>query len=128
MKSYKDLDVWEFAMANVTEVFKQTKLFPVEERFGLSQQMRRAAVSVPSNIAEAYGRRSRGQRYQFLEHAMGSLFELETQVEVARRLNFAAEKDVTKLQKELTKTGRALQSLMKYVAQDSEAPKRPPKA
>ncbi len=76
-------------MKLVTEIYTLTKSFPADERFGLTNQMRRAAVSVPSNIAEGWGRNSNGSFIQFLNIAKGSLFELETQLTIAEELKFS---------------------------------------
>lgn len=77
-KSFKDLIVWQKSYRLVSETYKITKDFPREERYGLAQQMRRAAISIPSNIAEGYGRSHRAEYKQFLSMAYGSLAELET--------------------------------------------------
>ena len=78
-KSFKDLIVWQKAYKLVLEIYKITKDFPKSEIYGLSQQVRKAAVSIPSNIAEGYGRKHRAEYRQFLSIAYGSLSELETQ-------------------------------------------------
>ncbi len=83
---HKNMDVWKLSMDMVTKVYGITGKFPVEERFGLSQQMRRAAVSVPSNIAEGSARKSSNEFIQFLYIALGSLAELETQLLICDRL------------------------------------------
>jgi four helix bundle protein len=88
-KSFKDLIVWQKAYQLVKEVYRFTADFPKEEVYGLSQQHRRAAVAIPSNIAEGYGRRSRKEYKQFLSIAFGSLCELETQCLLAVDLNLA---------------------------------------
>ncbi len=88
MKSYRDLEVWSLSMDLVEDVYRETGKFPDEERFGLSSQMRRAAVSIPSNIAEGSGRKNAKEFIQFLYIAKGSLAELETQIEIAHRLNY----------------------------------------
>jgi four helix bundle protein len=88
--SYRDLKVWQKAMDLAVDIYAATANFPAEERFGIVQQMRRAAVSIPSNIAEGYGRRTARQRYNFLENSLGSTFELETQTELSSRLGFFA--------------------------------------
>ena len=85
--SHKDLIVWQRAMQLVVDVYRSTKSFPREETYGLISQMRRAAVSIPSNIAEGKGRYSRKELSQFLLNARGSLLELETQIEIARALS-----------------------------------------
>ena len=86
MKSHRDLDVWKEAMALVKEVYKLTASLPRSELYGLSAQLRRAAVSVPSNIAEGAARESRKEFAQFLYIALGSLSEVETQILLAKDL------------------------------------------
>ncbi|GIM59127.1 four helix bundle protein [Capnocytophaga canimorsus] len=89
--SYKDLIVWQKSVELVSKVYEITRLFPEEEKFGLTSQIRRSAVSIPSNIAEDYGRGYSKTYLQFLSIARGPLFELETQFHIARRLRFIAE-------------------------------------
>lgn len=88
MKSHKDLDVWRKSIELVTVVYKLTDTFPQQEQFGLVSQMRRSAVSVPSNIAEGAARQSNKEFKQFLFIALGSLAELETQFIISEKLNF----------------------------------------
>jgi four helix bundle protein len=90
-KGYKQLLVWQKAMDLVTEIYRVTSDFPTSEQFGLTGQLRRAAVSVLSNIAEGHGRLSRKEFRHFLGNARGSLNELETQLEIARRLGWVNE-------------------------------------
>jgi four helix bundle protein len=90
-KSYRDLLVWQKAMDLVEETYRLTGGFPKQEEFGLKAQMRRAAVSIPSNIAEGQGRHQHKVFRQFLTVAMGSLSELETQLELSVRLRFLTE-------------------------------------
>jgi len=85
---YSELIVWQKSMDLVADIYRSTALFPVEERFGLASQSRRAAVSIPSNIAEGHGRKSTGAYVNFLSIAYGSLMELETQIQIAARLNY----------------------------------------
>ena len=87
-ESFKDLVVWQRAVQMALEIYKLTADFPASERFGLTNQLRRASVSVASNIAEGYGRSTRGEYIQFLGHARGSNCEVQTQLEIARALNF----------------------------------------
>ncbi|MBU0758905.1 MAG: four helix bundle protein [Candidatus Omnitrophica bacterium] len=88
MKGFKDLKVWQKGIELVREVYKATNSFPKEELYGLSSQIRRAAVSVPSNIAEGFRRRHAKEFKQFLNIALGSCAETETQVIIARELNY----------------------------------------
>ena len=87
-KGYKDLLVWQNGIELVKEVYKLTRPYPSEEKFGLVSQMRRAAVSIPSNIAEGQARHTTKEFIQFLSHAEGSLAELETQIIVSMGLGF----------------------------------------
>ena len=79
MKTFRDLLVWQKSMSFVTQVYKISKSFPLEENFGLTSQIRRCALSIPSNISEGYGRESLNDYLRFLNIAMASLFELQTQ-------------------------------------------------
>jgi four helix bundle protein len=88
MSNHRDLIAWREAMTLVETIYRETEAFPREEVFGLKAQIRRAAVSVPSNLAEGSGRNSAGELRQFVGFASGSLAELETQLEVAVRLGF----------------------------------------
>ncbi len=86
--SYRDLLVWQKSMALVRAIYQETRCFPKEEIYGLSSQMRRAAVSVPCNIAEGQGRMLKKEFRQFLALSRGSVLELETQVQIAADLGF----------------------------------------
>jgi four helix bundle protein len=86
IRSFRDLTVWQKSMQMAVSVYRLTRGFPKEETYGLTSQMRRAAVSIPSNIAEGHGRLNTGEYRQFLGVAKGSNFELQTQLEIARAL------------------------------------------
>jgi len=92
VQSFRDLLVWQRAIQLSVAIYRLTKDFPREELYGLSSQIRRAAVSVPSNIAEGHGRLGTGEYRQFLGFARGSNFELQTQIEIARALGFGDSK------------------------------------
>ena len=94
MANYKELIVWQKAMTLTEEIYRIVKFLPKEELFGLSDQMRRAAVSIPSNIAEGHGRNTNGDFHRFLLIARGSLMELETQLEICKRLHYIPEKEL----------------------------------
>src|SRR5580658_9049674 len=88
VQSYRDLVVWKKSIALVLEVYRCTQTFPKTETYGLTSQLRRAAVSIPSNIAEGQARLSTGEFKQFLGNARGSLMEVETQILIARALRY----------------------------------------
>ena len=88
IKTYRDLLVWQKSMSLITEVYRITKSFPQEEIYGLVSQMRRCAISIPSNIAEGYGRKSTSDYIRFLRIAISSLFELQTQLEIGLNLGY----------------------------------------
>jgi four helix bundle protein len=93
LKSYKDLEVWKVSMDFVVEVYKLTSFFPASEKYGITNQIRRSAVSIPSNIAEGAGRRNTREFIHFLYISNGSLSELETQLEIAFRLSYLKDHD-----------------------------------
>ncbi|PIG92073.1 four helix bundle protein [Gloeocapsopsis sp. IPPAS B-1203] len=101
INSYQDLKVWQFSMNLAEKVYHLTYQFPKQETYGLSSQIQRAAVSVPSNIAEGHTRDSTKEYLQFLSVALGSLAELETQLILAERLSYL---DIQDLQTVLSKT------------------------
>jgi four helix bundle protein len=88
IRTYRDLKVWQKGIELVKEVYKLTKAFPENEQYGLSSQMRRASISVPSNIAEGFRRRYSKEHKQFLSIALGSCAELETQITIAKELRY----------------------------------------
>lgn len=94
IRTHKDLDVWNKSMELAEEIYQLTKGFPREERFGLTSQIRRSAISIPSNIAEGAARSSKREFIQFLYVAMGSLSEVETQLLLAKRLTFLSGADI----------------------------------
>ena len=96
IKSYKDLTVWQKSIELVTLIYKLTKLFPKEEIYGITNQMRRAAVSIPSNIAEGSSRKHRQEYLQFVRIAFGSGAELETQITISKKLGLAPPEEFRK--------------------------------
>ncbi|MBK8550873.1 MAG: four helix bundle protein [Ignavibacteria bacterium] len=94
MNEYKKLRIWQESVNLVKEIYLITKSFPSEEKYGLTNQLRRSAVSVPSNIAEGAGRNTKGEFKNFLGNANGSLFELETQLIISRDLNYIEKKSL----------------------------------
>lgn len=91
MSTFKSLLIWQKAMALVTKVYTETKVFPKEEIFGLTSQIRRCSVSIPSNIAEGYGRNSNIEFLRFLNISIASLFELQTQLEIDYNIEYLKE-------------------------------------
>ena len=117
---YSELVVWQKAMDLVTEIYKITATFPGEERFGLSSQARRAAVSIPSNIAEGHGRKSTGAYINHLSIAYGSLMELETQIQIALRLHFVGTDETSTVLAQTNEIGKMLSGLKKSLTGKEE--------
>jgi four helix bundle protein len=90
IKSYRDLIVWQKSMTLVKKIYEASRQFPDTERYGLSSQIKRASISIPSNIAEGYGRNTTSDYLRFLRMSIGSLYELRTQLEIAWNENFLA--------------------------------------
>ena len=112
MHNYKDLIVWQKAVELVTEIYRATQRFPKEEMYGLTSQMRRAAVSVPSNIAEGQSRLTKGEFRQALGIAKGSLMELETQLAISQNLGYLTPAETQPLQERLNEVARLLNGLL----------------
>ena len=117
--NHKDLIVWRKAMNLTLEVYRCTKSFPREETYGLAAQMRRAAVSIPSNIAEGRGRYSSREMTQFLVNGRGSLLELETQVEIAKALAYIGSEQSHDLLDQCYEVGRLLNGMLSHFKQPS---------
>jgi four helix bundle protein len=128
VRSFRDLEVWRLGLDLVQSVYKCTATFPKSETFGLSAQMRSAAVSIPSNIAEGQARNSSKQFLQFLSFALGSLAELETQLELAHRLEYgqgeipSALAQVSLLGKKLHCLERSIRSTLLKVPTSNQPP------
>ena len=112
MDSYRDLHVWQRSMQLVKEVYACIRSLPKEEMFALSQQIRRAAISIPSNIAEGYGRRSAKDYTRFLTIAMGSKYELETQLMICVSLGYLSEGDIEPAMDLCDQIGKMLNTLL----------------
>jgi len=118
IQSFRDLQVWQKGMNLVVSVYRMSEKFPQAEMFGLTAQVRRAAVSIPSNVAE--GKAVGGQRYRrHVSVALGSEAELETQIELAQRLKMLSATDTEELMKQTSEVGRMLAGLLKAL------PKKP---
>ena len=116
VNSYRDLLVWEQAIDLATAIYKSTRSWPKEELYGLTQQARRAAVSVPANIAEGNGREVRGSYIQFLRISQGPLKELETHLTIARRAGIAAEDQIDDLLERCESVGKLLRLLIRKLS------------
>ena len=113
-KTYKELDVWIKSRAIVKEVYATTMNFPKEKLYGLTSQIRRSAVSIPSNIAEEYGRQYKKETIHFLHIARGSVYEVETQLYVAFGLKFISEQKLNELMILIEECRKLLSGLIKY--------------
>jgi four helix bundle protein len=111
-ESYRDLIAWRKAMNLVTAVYRETKSFPRDELYGLTNQLRRAAVSVPSNIADCQARFSRKEFHHFLSQARGSLVEIETQLTIAENLGYLTQNQTSPLLAQAAELGKILNGLM----------------
>lgn len=112
MATHKELNVWQLSMDFVVDIYKITQSFPSEEKYGLVSQLRRAAVSVPSNIAEGAGRKGNKEYLHFLNIALGSISELDTQLIIVKRLEFY---DSHELLLKLAEIQSKLINLIKYI-------------
>ena len=117
INSYKELIVWQKSIELVTEVYSLTRNFPSEEKFGIVTQLNRAIVSVPSNIAEGWGRESSKNYLQFLRTSRGSLMEVETLILISKNLCYINEKEFEKITIGIEEVGKILQGLIKSVQQ-----------
>ena len=115
MRPHEKLEVWSRAVDYVVVIYRMTDGFPKEEKFGLTSQIRRAAVSVPANIAEGAARESPREFAHFLSNAQGSASELATELLIAHRLRFLSEKDYSQLNSELDNIGRMIFGLSQHV-------------
>jgi four helix bundle protein len=111
--SFRDLTVWRKSMGMVKVTYQATQCFPKEEMFGLTSQIRRAAVSIPSNIAEGYGRQSKGDYVHFLKIAQGSAAELETELILATEIGLLSKGPSEQLLRELDEVKKMLYSLIR---------------
>lgn len=122
MHNYKKMKIWNESISLSTFIYQNTKSFPKEELFGLTNQMRRSAVSIPSNIAEGSGRNSDKDFNHFLSIALGSCFELETQILISRNLNFINESIFTELSAQLISIQKKVYRFKKKLEKQDKAP------
>ncbi len=125
IKSHRDLVVWQKAIELVVNVYGATERFPKAEVYALTSQVRRAVTSIPANIAEGQGRRLSKEYLYFLSNARGSLWELDTHLEVATRVGFLDADQHAKLQNQMDEVGRMLNGLMRSIKASSETNQHP---
>ena len=119
VKTHKDLIVWQKAIDLTLDIYKTTEGFPKEERYGLTSQLRRAAVSIPSNVAEGRYRGSRKDFAHFVRIALGSSAEIETQILIAQKFGWLNEKDFLRISDLLSQVGKMLNGLVQKLAAGS---------
>ncbi|WP_395077969.1 four helix bundle protein [Flavobacterium sp.] len=117
-KSYKDLLIWQKGILIVKMIYNSLQNFPKDEIFGLQNQIKRASVSIPSNIAEGWGRSSTQSYLHFLKIARGSLFELETQIIIAKELDFLSEIKFKEISELITEESKMLNAFIKSISKD----------
>ena len=122
MKTFRDLIAWQKAMQLAVCVYRTTRTFPRDEMFGLTSQLRRCAVSIPSNIAEGHGRLTRGEWQQFLGQARGSLLEMQTQMLLSERLGFGDPARVKRNLERIEELGRIINGLLRTNARKPRNP------
>jgi four helix bundle protein len=115
IRSHRDLIAWQKSMDLAVLIYEITKIFPREEIYGLTSQIRRCSSSIPANIAEGQGRRLPREFHQFLAHARGSLHEIDTHIELAFRVGYIEEKQFKELQERINEVGRILNGLMRSI-------------
>jgi four helix bundle protein len=120
MRPHEKLDVWQKAVDFVVTIYKITEPFPKEEKFGLTSQIRRAAVSIPANIAEGAARTSRKEFLHFLSNAQGSASEVATEILIALRLRYLDEQLYSNLNSELESIGRMITGLSQHLKRSAE--------
>jgi len=119
VSSYRDLIVWQKAMDMTESLYRIVKKLPKEETYALSDQMRRAAISIPSNIAEGFGRNSKKEYLQFLYIANGSVSELETQLMLCVRINYLKESEIQSILTLLSEIGKIIMTITKKLNSDT---------
>ena len=115
MRPHHNLEAWSKAVELVTDIYRGTERFPKEERYGLTSQIRRAAISIPANIAEGAGRRSKKEFVHFLSNSQGSASELETELIIANGLGYLDETSFAQLVSQLERIGRLITGLSRHL-------------
>jgi four helix bundle protein len=116
INEYRDLDAWQLAMHIAVSIYRLTRAFPMEEKFGLVAQLRRAAVSIPSNIAEGHSRIGAAEFRRFVSMARGSVAEVETQIALSVALSFVSDDAVTSLSSDLKRLSKMLFGLYRSLS------------
>ena len=119
MKSYRELIVWQKGVDLSVRIYDATKSFPQEEAFGMTSQIRRSAISIPSNIAEGYGRSSQADFARFLKIASGSLYELQTQLEISKKIKYITSEQFDNIWNLSIEIGKMLSSLISKIQKSS---------
>jgi four helix bundle protein len=122
LKNYRDLNVWQRAYRLCLEIYKATKTFPKDEQYNLTSQIRRAAVSIPSNIAEGYGRKTTPDYIRSLYISYGSICELETQIMIAGDLEYISWEIMVNIQEDIREVERMLKALIKSLESKRSTP------
>ena len=120
VKSYKELNVWKKGIGIVDRIYEITENFPQKELYALTSQMQRAAISIPSNIAEGFARGHTAEYRQFLRMALGSCAELDTQLIIANRRSYTAQAEVLNLQEDLDHESRMIMNLIKSLRKNAK--------
>ena len=115
IRSYKDLIVWQKSVQLVTDIYELTKTFPVDERFGITSQLNRASVSIPTNIAEGWGRETSKNYLQFLRTSRGSVMEVQTLLVISKNLNYLSEQAFESYSIKMEEVGKILHGLIKSI-------------
>jgi four helix bundle protein len=113
LRDHRDLRMWNLSMSLTQSIYETTRTFPADERFGLTAQMRRAAVSIPANIAEGFGRETTGAYIQFVRISQGSAKELETLIDIAKRVGFLNEDRAAGLAATVTEVSKMTRALIR---------------
>jgi four helix bundle protein len=115
MSNFRNLLIWQKSIILTTKIYASTKNFPKEEIYGLTSQIRRSAISIPSNIAEGFGRDSNKEYLRFLNISIGSLFEMQTQLEIAKNIEYLTEEDFNNLYEDSREVERMLVSFINKI-------------
>ncbi|MBK0369205.1 four helix bundle protein [Flavobacterium agrisoli] len=119
MSTFRKLLIWQKSMTLVTKIYQETKHFPKEEIFGLTSQLRRSSISIPSNIAEGFGRETNKDFLRFLNISIGSLFEMQTQLEIAKNISYINNEQFNNLYEDSREVERMIVSFTKKIKEEN---------